>query len=61
MTSPRAVFVGQSPGTIARSLAGTIVLAVLGLAALAFGAVLLVRRVRWRLKDAPRVIVPDLS
>jgi hypothetical protein len=58
---PKGVFVAQSPGTIARSLAETIVLALLGLAALAFGAVLLVRRMRWRLKDAPRVIVPDLN
>jgi hypothetical protein len=58
---PKGVFVAQSPGTIARSVARIIVLAALGLAAMVFGALLLIRRMRWRLKDAPRVIVPDLD
>jgi len=58
---PKGVFVAQSPGTIGRSLAGTIVLAVLGVGMAAFGSLLLVRRLRWRLKDAPRVILPDLN
>jgi hypothetical protein len=58
---PKGVFVAESPGTIARSLAGTIVLAVFGLASLALGAALLIRRMRWRLRLAPQVIVPDVN
>ena len=58
---PKGVFVAESPGAIARALTATIVLAALGLAALAFGAVLLARRLRWRLALAPRVEVPGLD
>jgi hypothetical protein len=58
---PNGVFVARSPGTIARSLAGTIALAVLGLASLVLGVALLIRRALWRLRLAPRVIVPDVE
>jgi hypothetical protein len=54
---PKGVFVAESPGTVARSLVGNIVLAVLGTAVAVFGVVLVVRRIRWRLRDAPSVIL----
>ena len=54
---PKGVFVDKSPGSIARSLVAEIVLTVLGLGAMIIGIVLYVRRVHWRLRDAPRVIV----
>jgi hypothetical protein len=55
--APKGVFVAESPGTVARSLVGIIVLAVLGIAVAVFGVVLVVRRIRWRLRDAPPVIL----
>ena len=55
---PKGVFVAESPGTIARSLAGIIALTFVALSVLGFGVVLWVRRVTWRLQDAPRVVVP---
>jgi hypothetical protein len=54
---PKGVFVGASPGSVARSLAGVIVWAAVAIAAAALGVFLIVRRVRWRLGDAPRVII----
>jgi hypothetical protein len=58
---PKGVFVAESPGTIARSLVLTILLGVVGLAALAAGVALLLRRVGWRLQAAPMVIDPGVD
>jgi hypothetical protein len=54
---PKGVFVAESPGTVARSLVGSIVLAVLGIAVALCGVILVARRIRWRLRDAPPVLV----
>jgi hypothetical protein len=54
---PKGVFVNKSPGSVAHSLIGVIALTVLGLALLIGGLVLYIRRVGWRLRLAPRVIV----
>jgi len=56
--TPKGVFVKQSPGSIARSLAATIALTIVGIALLVGGVVLGVRRVVWRLSEAPRVVTP---
>jgi len=58
---PKGAFVAQSPGTIARSLALTIVVAVLGLVTAALAVLLLLRRTRWRLMFAPRVVAPAIE
>jgi hypothetical protein len=54
---PKGVFVDKSPGTVARSLIGTIALTAVGVAVCLCGLVLWMRRVGWRFRDAPRVIV----
>jgi|GEM_PF-1656602 len=54
----KGVFVAESPGVIARSAAGSILLTVLGIAGLVVGIVLLIRRLRWRASSALPVEMP---
>jgi hypothetical protein len=56
---PKGVFVSESPGTIARGVAGAIVLTLVGLGIFVFGCATWIRRVNWRFSGAPRVVVPD--
>jgi hypothetical protein len=54
---PKVVFVDKSPGSVARSLIGTILVTLVGVGICLSGLVLWMRRVGWRFRDAPRVIV----
>jgi hypothetical protein len=56
---PKGVFVKQSPGAIARSVAGAIALTILGFLVLGCGAILAGRRIGWRISAAPRVVTPS--
>ena len=60
LTRPIAkeVFVAESPGVIARQSAGSIVMAVIGIAGLGAVFVLLARRLRWRVSSASAVELP---
>jgi hypothetical protein len=58
---PQGVFVANSPGTVARRVTGDVVLTASGLGVLGATAILLIRRLIWRVSGAPSIDLREIE